>query len=193
MHVKTPREVHATALATVLLVPLVLLAALACGGATTSGTSASSAGTTPASASPSSSVRQTAPANGTAPAPPASAVATFAGPLSGTDALVYLLAEGTTVNGYVCDVNEGKGDLSEWFATASSNGTFTTTSKNGVKVTGSVAGQGLNILSVEHHREGVTVGVDEVEVLFTVETRDPAHRQDALDAMRAQGHRVDLV
>jgi hypothetical protein len=140
VHVKTPREVHATALATVLLVALVLLAALACGGATTSGTSANSAGTTPASANPSSSARQTAPANGTAPASPASAVATFAGPLPGTDALVYLLAEGSTVNGYVCDGNEGKGDLSEWFAAASSNGTFTTTSKNGVKVTGSVAG-----------------------------------------------------
>jgi threonine dehydratase len=61
------------------------------------------------------------------------------------------------------------------------------------EVTSAVAGQGLNILSVEHHREGVVVGVDEVEVLFTVETRDPGHRQDAIAAMRAQGHHVDLV
>ncbi|MDQ3757874.1 MAG: pyridoxal-phosphate dependent enzyme [Actinomycetota bacterium] len=60
-------------------------------------------------------------------------------------------------------------------------------------VTGAVAGLGLNVLDVEHHRAGAAVGVDEVEVLLTVETRDPSHRTEVVEALRAQGLRVDLV
>ncbi|MEO6628278.1 MAG: threonine ammonia-lyase, partial [Aquihabitans sp.] len=44
------------------------------------------------------------------------------------------------------------------------------------EVSHAVAREGLNVLSVEHHREGVRLGIDEVEVLFTLETRDPDHR-----------------
>lgn len=60
-------------------------------------------------------------------------------------------------------------------------------------VTAAVAAQGLNVLSVEHHREGVHLGLDEVEVLLTVETRDPAHREGAIDSMRRAGHHVELL
>jgi len=53
--------------------------------------------------------------------------------------------------------------------------------------TSTVAALGLNVLAVEHHRAGVHLAVDEVEVLFTVETRDPDHRQEIVEALRAKG------
>jgi len=53
--------------------------------------------------------------------------------------------------------------------------------------TSAVASLGLNVLAVEHHRAGVHLGVDDVEVLFTVETRDPDHRQEIVDALRSKG------
>lgn len=60
-------------------------------------------------------------------------------------------------------------------------------------VTHAVAMEGLNVLSVEHHREGVRLGIDEVEVLLTLETRDPDHREAVLVALRATGYQVDLL
>jgi len=56
-----------------------------------------------------------------------------------------------------------------------------------------VAGMGLNILAVEHHRAGVLLPVEDVEVVLTVETRDPDHRDEVVAEMRSQGFRVDLV
>ena len=61
------------------------------------------------------------------------------------------------------------------------------------EVTGAVAREGLNVLSVEHHREGVALGIDEVEVDLTLETRDPEHRLEVIDRLRATGYRVDLL
>jgi threonine dehydratase len=58
------------------------------------------------------------------------------------------------------------------------------------ELTAAVAALGLNVLDVEHHRAGATVGVDEVEVLLTVETRDPEHRSEVADELRRQGFRV---
>src|SRR5438128_11858638 len=40
-------------------------------------------------------------------------------------------------------------------------------------LTAAVADMGLNVLSVEHHRAGIALPVDQVEVLLTLETRDP--------------------
>ena len=60
-------------------------------------------------------------------------------------------------------------------------------------VTGMLARLGLNVLSVDHHRAGVRVGIDEVEVVFTLETRDPDQRREAVDRLRAEGLRVDLL
>jgi threonine dehydratase len=60
-------------------------------------------------------------------------------------------------------------------------------------VTAAVADLGLNVLDVEHHRSGVRLDVSEVEVLLTVETRDPGHRDEVVDALRRRGFRVELV
>lgn len=54
-----------------------------------------------------------------------------------------------------------------------------------------IAASGLNILEIQHNREGVRVGVDEVEVSVTLETRDPSHRLEVLDGLRSRGYRVD--
>jgi threonine dehydratase len=60
-------------------------------------------------------------------------------------------------------------------------------------VTAAVADLGLNVLDVEHHRAGIKRGVAEVEVLLTVETRDPGHGNDVVAALRARGFRVELA
>lgn len=60
-------------------------------------------------------------------------------------------------------------------------------------LTAAVARLGLNVLDVEHHRAGAAVAVDEVEVVLTLETRDPAHRAEIVSSLNAAGYRVDLV
>jgi threonine dehydratase len=50
---------------------------------------------------------------------------------------------------------------------------------------------GLNLLTVEHRRSGVPVGVNEVEVVLTMETRDPSHRDAVAPALRLRGFRVE--
>jgi threonine dehydratase len=57
-------------------------------------------------------------------------------------------------------------------------------------LTESIAAMGLNVLSVEHHRSGVELPLDQVEVLITVETRDPAHRDEVVAALRGAGYAV---
>lgn len=61
------------------------------------------------------------------------------------------------------------------------------------RIVDAVAHTGLNILAIEHHREGVRIGVDEVEVLLTLETRDPAHRLQVIDLLRAEGYLVEQL
>lgn len=46
---------------------------------------------------------------------------------------------------------------------------------------------GLNLLTVEHRRSGAPVGVREVEVTITMETRDPKHRDQVVPALRHLG------
>lgn len=60
-------------------------------------------------------------------------------------------------------------------------------------VTRTLAELGLNVLGVDHHRAGVHVGVDEVEVLLTLETRDAAHGHTAITALRAACRAVDVL
>jgi threonine dehydratase len=60
-------------------------------------------------------------------------------------------------------------------------------------LTGAVAAMGLNVLDVEHHRAGLRLGVDEVEVLLTLETRDPDHREEIVTGLRQNGFTVELV
>jgi threonine dehydratase len=61
------------------------------------------------------------------------------------------------------------------------------------ELTAAVARMGLNVLEVEHHRAGLRLGVDEVEVLLTLETRDPEHRHDIVTGLQDAGFRVELV
>jgi threonine dehydratase len=60
-------------------------------------------------------------------------------------------------------------------------------------LTATLAELGLNVLSVEHHRTGLRLGVGEVEVLLTLETRDPDHRGEIVAAIAAAGFAVDRV
>lgn len=57
-------------------------------------------------------------------------------------------------------------------------------------LTAAVATLGLNVLGVEHHRTGPNLGPNEVEVLLSLETRDPAHREEVLPALAAAGFRA---
>jgi threonine dehydratase len=60
------------------------------------------------------------------------------------------------------------------------------------RLTGVLAALGLNVVDIEHHRSGVHLAVDEVEVHMTTETRDPAHRDEVLAALRAAGYRAEV-
>jgi threonine dehydratase len=59
------------------------------------------------------------------------------------------------------------------------------------RLTGVLAGLGLNVVDIEHHRSGVNVAVGEVEVHMTTETRDPAAQAEVLEALRAAGYRAE--
>ncbi len=50
-----------------------------------------------------------------------------------------------------------------------------------------VGTEGLNVLSVEHHRAGSRVGINQTEVRLTLETRDPSHRGGVTQLMRDAG------
>ena len=50
-----------------------------------------------------------------------------------------------------------------------------------------------NVVSVEHHREGMDIPVTETEVEATLLTRDEEHCAEILDAMRRGGYVVDRL
>ena len=56
-----------------------------------------------------------------------------------------------------------------------------------------LADLGLNILDVEHHRSGVRIAFDQVEVLLTLEVRSPLHGAEIVAALAADGARVEVV
>jgi threonine dehydratase len=58
-------------------------------------------------------------------------------------------------------------------------------------LTGTLGDLGLNLLTVEHRRSGAPVGVSEAEVILTVETLDPAHRDAIVPVLREQGFRAE--
>jgi threonine dehydratase len=58
-------------------------------------------------------------------------------------------------------------------------------------LTATVASLGLNVLQVAHHRSGMELGIAEVDVQMTVETRGPEHQSAVLDALKASGYRVE--
>ncbi|MDQ3823932.1 MAG: threonine ammonia-lyase [Actinomycetota bacterium] len=56
-----------------------------------------------------------------------------------------------------------------------------------------VAAERVNVVSVEHHREGIAVSVAETEVELTLATRDAEHAATVLDRMRAWGYGVERL
>jgi threonine dehydratase len=61
-------------------------------------------------------------------------------------------------------------------------------------VTRALADLGLNVLAVEHHREGVVkLDLDQVELDVTVETRGPDHCDACLATLRAKGWSITVL
>jgi threonine dehydratase len=56
-----------------------------------------------------------------------------------------------------------------------------------------VAEERVNVISVEHHREGLELPVVETEVELTLATRDREHRDSLLATMRRWGYSVERV
>ncbi|HLG00669.1 MAG TPA: threonine ammonia-lyase [Acidimicrobiia bacterium] len=56
-----------------------------------------------------------------------------------------------------------------------------------------VAAIGLNVIDVEHHREGGDLSLNEVEVRLTLETRDPDHRAAVVTKLRERGYRAEQL
>jgi threonine dehydratase len=51
----------------------------------------------------------------------------------------------------------------------------------------------VNVVSVEHHREGVELGVAETQVELTLITRDRKHRDEVLGTLRGWGYGVERL
>jgi threonine dehydratase len=51
----------------------------------------------------------------------------------------------------------------------------------------------VNVMSVEHHREGMEIGVGETEVELTVLTRNPGHCDQLVETMERWGYVVERV
>ena len=62
-----------------------------------------------------------------------------------------------------------------------------------LKLLALVAEERVNVVSVEHHREGMNIPVSETEVELTLITRDEAHCAALLDSMRSWGYPVERV
>jgi threonine dehydratase len=55
------------------------------------------------------------------------------------------------------------------------------------------AEQRVNVVSVEHHREGMHISVAETEVELTVATRDVAHGNEVIAALESHGYPTERV
>ena len=62
-----------------------------------------------------------------------------------------------------------------------------------VKVLQLVASQRVNVVSVEHHREGMAISVAETEVELTLGTRDEEHCTSLLHEMEGWGYAVERL
>ena len=62
-----------------------------------------------------------------------------------------------------------------------------------VKLLGLIADERGNVVSVEHHREGMDVPVAQTEVELTLITRDQEHVAVLLDAMKSWGYEVERL
>ena len=62
-----------------------------------------------------------------------------------------------------------------------------------VKLLTRIAQERVNLVSVEHHREGIQLSVAETEVELTLSTRDDAHALALLEAMQRWGYPVERL
>ena len=62
-----------------------------------------------------------------------------------------------------------------------------------VKLLELVAAERVNVVSVEHHREGMAISVAETEVELTLATRDEEHCASLVDAMHRWGYEVERL
>ena len=62
-----------------------------------------------------------------------------------------------------------------------------------IKLLKSVAQERANVVSVEHHREGMDVPVTESEVELTVAMRDEHHCSVLLESLRSLGYQVERL
>jgi threonine dehydratase len=62
-----------------------------------------------------------------------------------------------------------------------------------LKLLSLVAEERVNVISVEHHREGLELPVVQTEVELTLATRDREHRDGLLETMRRWGYQVERV
>jgi threonine dehydratase len=62
-----------------------------------------------------------------------------------------------------------------------------------IKLLTLVAEERVNVVSVEHHREGMAISVGETEVELTLGTRDADHCASVLEAMRRWGYTVESL
>jgi threonine dehydratase len=62
-----------------------------------------------------------------------------------------------------------------------------------IKLLALVAEERANLVSVEHHREGMHIPIGETEVELTLVTRDEAHCVAMMDSMRSWGYAVERV
>jgi threonine dehydratase len=62
-----------------------------------------------------------------------------------------------------------------------------------IKLLSLFAEEHANVVSVEHHREGMNVPVTETEVEATLLTRDQEHCAAILEAMRSRGYEVERL
>jgi threonine dehydratase len=62
-----------------------------------------------------------------------------------------------------------------------------------IKLLHLVAEERVNVLSVEHHREGVHLSVAETEVELTLGTRDREHCDEVARTLEARGYPVQRV
>jgi threonine dehydratase len=62
-----------------------------------------------------------------------------------------------------------------------------------LKLLGLVAGERVNVVDVEHHREGIDLDVGETEVGLTLATRDEAHCEALIAEIRSWGYPVERL
>jgi threonine dehydratase len=61
------------------------------------------------------------------------------------------------------------------------------------RLLGLIAQEGANVVGIEHHREGVRVNLEEVDVALQVETKGPPHIQRLTDRLQEAGYTVERL